>query len=123
MRVWGVTSKVRIYNPQQKKLDLRTISGYFIGYAEKSKGYRFYCPSNTTRIVESRNSKFLENDLIGGSGQIHDTLYEKDHYQAQTSSSSHKLTVIHTHEVEMGIRQPVIENPQTFELVDLVVEE
>ena len=71
-----------IYNPQEKKLDPKTISRHFIRYAEKSKGYRFYCPSNTTRIVESRNTKFLENDLIGGSGQIHDTLSEIDHYQA-----------------------------------------
>ena len=61
--------------------------------------------------MESRNTKFLENDLIGESGQIHDTFSEKYHYQAQASSSSHKLTVIHTHEVEMGIRQPVIKNP------------
>ena len=119
--VWGCLSEVRIYNPQEKKLDVMTISGHFIGYAENSEGYRFYCPSHTTRIVKSRNSKFLENDLIHGSGQIHDTLFERDHYQGQTSGSSHRLTVIHTHVVETGIRQQVIENPQTFEPVDLVV--
>ena len=38
IRVWGCPSEVRIYNPQEKKLDPRTISGYFIGYAERSKG-------------------------------------------------------------------------------------
>ena len=65
--VWGCPCEVRIYNQQEKKLDLRTINGYFIGYAERSKGYRFYCPSHNTRIVESRNAKFLENDLISGS--------------------------------------------------------
>ena len=52
MRVWGCPSEVRIYNPQEKKLDLKTISGYFIGYAERSKDYRFYCPYHITRIVE-----------------------------------------------------------------------
>ena len=36
--------------------------------------------SHTTRIVESRNAKFLENDLVSGSGQFHDTLSERDHY-------------------------------------------
>ena len=66
MRVWGCASKVGIYNPQEKKLDVRTISRYFIGYVERSKGYRFYCPSHSTRIVESRNAKFLENDLNSG---------------------------------------------------------
>ena len=70
IRVWGCPSEVRIYNPQEKKLDPRTISGYFIGYAERSKGYRFYCPSHSIRIVESRNAKFLENDLISGSDQF-----------------------------------------------------
>ena len=119
IHVWGCPFEVRIYNPQEKKLDPRTLSGHFIVYAEKFKGYRFYCPSNTTRIMELRNAKFLENDLIGGSGQIHDTLFERDHYQGQTSGLSH----IHTHEAETGIRQPVIKNSQIFELVDCVVEE
>jgi hypothetical protein len=62
----GMPSKVIIYNPQEKKLDVRTISGYFIGYVERSKGYRFYCPSHSTRIMESRNAKFLGNDLNSG---------------------------------------------------------
>ena len=38
-------------------------------YVERSKGYKFYCPSYNTRIMESRNAKFLENDLISGSDQ------------------------------------------------------
>ena len=79
IRIWGCSSEVRIYNPQEKKLDPRTISGYFIGYGERSKGYRFYCPSHNTRIVESRNAKFLENDLISESDQFQDIVYEKDH--------------------------------------------
>jgi len=32
LHVWGCPTKVRIYNPHEKKLDARTISGYFIGY-------------------------------------------------------------------------------------------
>ncbi|RVW82846.1 Retrovirus-related Pol polyprotein from transposon TNT 1-94 [Vitis vinifera] len=60
--VWGCPSEVRVYNPQEKKLNPRTISAYFIGYAERSKGYRFYCPSHSTRIVESRNAKGLFGD-------------------------------------------------------------
>ena len=68
MGVWGCPFEVRIYNPHEKKLDPRTLSGFFIGYAETSKGYRFYYPSHLTRIVESRNAKFLENDRISGGG-------------------------------------------------------
>jgi hypothetical protein len=33
--------EVRIYNPQLKKLNPKRTSGYFIGYAVNSKGYRF----------------------------------------------------------------------------------
>jgi transposase InsO family protein len=82
MPVWGCPSEVRIYNPQEKKLDPRTISGYFIGYAERSKGYRFYCPSHSTRIVESRNAKFLENDLISGRDQTRNIVSENDHSES-----------------------------------------
>ena len=67
IHVWGCPFEVKIYNPREKKIDPSIISGYFIGYVEKSKGYRFYFPSHTTRIVESRNAKFLENDLVSGS--------------------------------------------------------
>ena len=41
-------TEVRVYNPQEKKLDSRTISGFFIGYPEKSKGYRLYCPNKNS---------------------------------------------------------------------------
>ena len=54
--------------------------------------------------MESRYAKFLENDLVSGSGQFHDTLFERDHYQGQDPGPSHRLTVIRTHEVETGIR-------------------
>ncbi|CAL9086641.1 unnamed protein product, partial [Musa textilis] len=64
----------------------RTISGYFIAYAEKSKGYRFYCPSHTTRIVESRNVKFLEDDMISGSDQFRNIVSAHDHIESQPST-------------------------------------
>lgn len=65
--IWGCQAELKIYNPHERKLDSRTTSGYFIGYLEKSKGYRFYCPNHDTRIVESGNARFIENDEINGS--------------------------------------------------------
>jgi len=56
-----------IYNPQERKLDARTISGYFIGYQEKSKGYMFYCPNHSMRIVKIGNARFIENGEISRS--------------------------------------------------------
>ena len=126
MRLWGCWSEVRIYNPQEKKLDPMTISGYFIGYVERSKGYRFYCPSNSTRIVESRNEKFLENDLISGSDQTRNIVSEKDHSKSQPSTSSERLVIIYsTHQVQTGVEQPIFEVPQVADdiPVDQIVQE
>ncbi|XP_052734083.1 uncharacterized protein LOC128196632 [Vigna angularis] len=92
---------------------------------EKSKGYKFYCPTHNTNIVESRNAKFLENDLISGSDLNQDVDLEKDHYEAQTSQSNDRLVVIHAPPVQKRIRQPIIEVPQIAENdnVDQVVDE
>ena len=116
---------MRIYNPQENNLDLRTITGYFIGYAERSKGYRFYCPSHNTKIMESKNAKFLENDLISGSDQFQDIVYEKDHYEGQPFGSSDRLIVIHTPQVQSNVRQPIPEVPHIadIDLVDQVANE
>ncbi|KAM1076159.1 hypothetical protein ACFX19_024122 [Malus domestica] len=45
----------------------RTLIGmscYFIGYPEKSKGYRFYIPQGHTRIQETHNAAFLEDEDV-----------------------------------------------------------
>ena len=70
LHVWGCSVEARIYNPLEKKLDSRTISGYFIGYPKKSKAYRFYCHNHSTRIVEIGNARYIENDEISGSDNL-----------------------------------------------------
>ena len=50
-----------MFNSQSKKLDPRTISCYFIGYPDKSKGFGFYCPTHSTRIIENKTVVFLED--------------------------------------------------------------
>ncbi|KAK8530902.1 hypothetical protein V6N12_013400 [Hibiscus sabdariffa] len=98
-----------------------TISGYFIGYAKKSKGYRFYCPSHNTRIVESRNAKFLENDSISGSDMSRNSIPVD-----QQSTLSERLVIIYnTPQAQTGAEQPINEVPQPAENtpVDQVVQE
>ena len=41
IQIWGCPAEARIYNPHEKKLDSRTISGYFIGYPDNRKGTDF----------------------------------------------------------------------------------
>jgi hypothetical protein len=61
LHIWGCATEVRIYNPNMKKLDSRTTSRFYMGYAVNSKGFRFYCSSHSPRIVESINAKFIED--------------------------------------------------------------
>jgi len=65
--VWGCKAKVRPYNPQLKKHDLKIVSGFFIGYCVGSRGSRFYCPSHSMRVIESDHAIFFEDDLDSGS--------------------------------------------------------
>ena len=116
MRVWGCPSEVKIYNPHEKKLDPRTLSGFFISYPKLSKGYRFYYPSHSTRIVESRNAKFLQNDMISGRGRLRDLIPIHDHIETQPSMSYDRLVIVHnTHQVPISVEQPIIEVPQVAE--------
>ena len=62
MHVWGCAAEAKLFNPSLGKLDLKTESCYFIGYPEKSKGYKFYCPKGTTKFVETRHAVFLEEN-------------------------------------------------------------
>ncbi|KAF7808405.1 Retrovirus-related Pol polyprotein from transposon TNT 1-94 [Senna tora] len=63
LRVWSCKAEVRLYNPQLKKMDLKTISGYCPG----SRGNKFYCPSHSTRVIEFDRAYYFENDLDSGS--------------------------------------------------------
>lgn len=71
LHIWGYKAEVRAYNPHEKKLDVRNISGFFIGHPEKSKGHSFYCPDHSKRIIESSNAQFIENGKFNGSEKSH----------------------------------------------------
>ena len=66
LRVWGCPTEIKVFNPNIGKLDSKTVSYHFIGYPEKSKGYRFYYPDRQTKFVETRHVVFLEDIMIRG---------------------------------------------------------
>jgi hypothetical protein len=65
--VWGCPAEAKVFNPNIGKLNSKTVSYHFIGYPERSKGYRFYYPDRHTKIVETRHDVFLEDNMIRGS--------------------------------------------------------
>ena len=64
LHVWGCKAEAKPYNPQLGKLDSKTVSAFFIGYPERSKGFKFYCPSYTSRIIETNKAVFYMNCLL-----------------------------------------------------------
>ena len=54
-----------------------------------------------------------------------DIVYEKDHYEGQSSGSSDRLIVIHTPQVQPSVRQPFPEVPHIADIdhVDQVANE
>ncbi|WRX07880.1 Reverse transcriptase [Theobroma cacao] len=112
LHIWSCPTQVRVYNPQEKKLNPRTMSGYFIGYAEKFKGYKFYCPNYTSRFIESRNAKFLEMDVVSRSDQLKTLVFEEDHVLDTISTSSNTLVV---HPDRMDIEELIIQAPCLIE--------
>jgi hypothetical protein len=62
-KIWGCLAEPRPYRPQEKKLDEKTISYYFIRNVEMSHGYKFYDPTNKI-IFEINTVKFFENIMV-----------------------------------------------------------
>jgi len=91
--VWGCPTEARIYNPLEKKLDSRTISVYFIGYPEKSKGYTFYFPNYSTRIVETSNARFIENGEISGCDNLRNVDIQEVRVQVPLLITSNEIVV------------------------------
>ena len=58
--MWGCPAEARPYRPNEKKLDERIVSCYFIGYVERSRGYKFYNPIEHS-VFETGNAKFFED--------------------------------------------------------------
>ena len=86
LHIWGCHVEVSIYNPNLKKLDPRTTSEFFMGYAVNFKGFRFYCPSHSPRIVESINAKFIEN----AEPSTHPYLVDLEEARELTEAPSHE---------------------------------
>ncbi|RLM64518.1 hypothetical protein C2845_PM16G23290 [Panicum miliaceum] len=84
LRVWGSPAEAKIFNPNIGKLDSKTVSCHFIGYPDRSKGYRFYCPDRFTKFVETRHAAFLEEEMIRGNATVRKIVLEEKRVYAPT---------------------------------------
>jgi hypothetical protein len=63
----GSLAEIKVFNPNIGKLDSKIVSCHFIGYPEKSKCFRFYCPDIYTKFIEIRHVVFLKDEMMRGS--------------------------------------------------------
>ena len=77
LHIWGCPTEARPYKPYERKLDLRTISCYFVGYVERSRGYKFYDPILRS-IFETGNARFLEEVEFGKEENIRKIVFEEE---------------------------------------------
>ena len=76
LHIWGCLAKARPYRPHERKMDSRTISCYFVGYAECSQGYKFYDPALRS-IFETGNERFLEEVEFRKEENIRKVVFEE----------------------------------------------
>ncbi|RVW52379.1 Retrovirus-related Pol polyprotein from transposon TNT 1-94 [Vitis vinifera] len=75
--IWGCPAEARPYKPHEKKLDSKTVSSYFIGYAERSRGFKFYDPVIRS-IFETGTATFFEDVEFGGRNQARNIVFEEE---------------------------------------------
>ncbi|RVW26309.1 Retrovirus-related Pol polyprotein from transposon TNT 1-94 [Vitis vinifera] len=88
LHVWGCTAEARSYKPNEKKLDSRTVSCYFVGYSERSKGFKFYDPS-TRSFFETGNAKFIEDVELSGREPLRKVVFEEEFVNIPIITTGH----------------------------------
>ena len=77
LHIWGCLAEVQPYRPHERNLDSRTISYYFVGYAERTRGYKFYNPTLRS-FFETGNARFLEEVEFGKEENKRNVVFEED---------------------------------------------
>ena len=60
------------------------VSCYFIGYSERSRGYKFYDPT-TKSIFETGNARFFEDVEFAGGDMVRDFVFEEEYINILTA--------------------------------------
>ncbi|RDX71620.1 hypothetical protein CR513_49011, partial [Mucuna pruriens] len=75
--IWGCLAEARPYRSHERKLDSRTVSCYFVGHAERSRGYKFYDPTSRS-FFETGNARILEEVEFGKEENIRNVVFEEE---------------------------------------------
>ena len=118
LHIWGCLAKARPYRPHEKKLDSRTVSCYFIGYSERSRGYKFYDPT-TKSIFVTGNARFFEDVEFDGGDKDIDFVFEEEYVDIPTAVidivQAHILDIVQEADPNQNnIQEPPVPEEQTL---------
>lgn len=74
-------------------MDPKTVSCYFVGYAEKSKGYKLYDLERRT-LFETGNATFFEDMKLGDGDKENKNLFFYEEEECQKSGSQSEMVLI-----------------------------
>ncbi|GKA89147.1 retrovirus-related pol polyprotein from transposon TNT 1-94 [Tanacetum coccineum] len=100
------------YTPQQNGVAERRNRTLMDMVRKRSKGYRFYCPNHTTRIVKTRDAEFLKNGEINGSGErsiyLNEKLIDAPNQESSIPLYTENITIVPSDDV---VDIPVVDAP------------
>ena len=64
------------------------MSCYFVGYSERSRGFKFYDPSSKS-FFETGNAKFIEDVKLSGREQLRNVVFEEESVSIPTTGHGH----------------------------------
>ncbi|KAM2151370.1 hypothetical protein ACFX1R_045823 [Malus domestica] len=107
LRIWGCKAEARVYNPQERKLDPKTMSCYFVGYPQGTKGYKFYCPNHSMRFVKTGKMKFIEEGSVEAANN--EIVFEEQTQEVITDSLRH-IAPSEDNRLDLGHLTPITDN-------------
>jgi hypothetical protein len=124
LHVWGCPAEAKLFNPNIGKLDPKTVSCHFIGYPDKSKGFRFYCPDRYIKIVKTRHTVFLEDEVIRGSTVPREIRLEEKRICMPTPMVAEPLLSVLVAAAPMAqgnvVTEPVVDSPISMAAMPIV---
>ncbi|RDX98065.1 hypothetical protein CR513_19065, partial [Mucuna pruriens] len=77
LHIWGCLAEAWPYRQHERKLDSRTVSYYFVGSIERSRGYKFYDPTSRS-FFEMGNARILEEVEFEKEENIRNVIFEEE---------------------------------------------
>ena len=113
LHVWGCQTEP--YKPNERRLDSRTVSCYFVGYPERSRSFNFYDPS-TRSFFKTRNAKFIEDVEYDVGNAIRNFFFEEEYITIPSVAPYNEQTItpVIIEDADPDVQDIILELPPTI---------